>query len=422
MKKNSKISEFYKKSQDERINLVQDFADLSVEDVALLKNSTPAFSAINRLAENVIAAFYLPLGIVTNFLINGKNYLIPMVTEESSVIAGVSNAAKFARACGGFTATSTIPLMIGQIQLVGISDFEKAKNEIEKNKLILIEMANKQDPVLLQLNGGAIDIEARGLDTERGRMLIVHLIINVKDAMGANIVDTMLEKISPMLEDLSGGRRLLRIVSNFAIKRIACAKAKWSKDEIGEDVIENILDAYAFAKADIFRCATHNKGIMNGIDAVAIATGNDFRAIEAGAHSFAMQDNSYRPLTSYYKDENGDLVGEIKLPMAVGIVGGSTYANKVSKLCLKILRVKSASELSEVMAAVGLAQNFAALRVLVGEGIQAGHMKLHAKKIAINCGASNGDVDLIASKMVSEKNISINRAKEILDQLKKDRG
>ncbi|HBS48493.1 TPA: hydroxymethylglutaryl-CoA reductase, degradative [Candidatus Dependentiae bacterium] len=418
MRKSSRIGEFYKKNQQERLDLIRDFANLTNDELLLLRNLSLDFSVVSRLAENVISVFPMPLGIATNFLINQKDYLIPMVTEESSVIAAASNAAKLARFLGGFISSASEPIMIGQIQLTKIPDFQKAKNVIDKNKQYLIDLANLQDPILVEVGGGVVDLQIRELDTERGKMMIVHLLINVKDAMGANIVDTMLEAVAEKLESLSGGTKLLRIVSNLATYRIAEAKATWSKEDLGEEVIENILDAYAFAKADFYRCATHNKGIMNGVDAVAIATGNDFRAIEAGAHSFAALENNYQPLTKYYKNENGDLVGEIKLPLPVGIIGGSTQANKISKICLKILDVRSAQELSGVIASVGLAQNFAALRALVCEGIQAGHMKLHAKKVAINAGASNGHVDLIASRMVEEKNISIVRAKEILAILK----
>ncbi len=377
----SRIKEFYKKTHSQRLDIIKNFASLNNLEIATLKNlNSLAFENADRMIENVISTMSLPLGIATNFIINGKDYLIPMATEEPSIIAAASKAAKIARLSGGFSTIAAVPIMIGQVQLVGVKNFKKAKEQIEQNKKILIDLANQKDPLLVKLGGGALNIETKEINTIRGKMLIVHLLINVKDAMGANIIDSMVEEISPTLEKICGGVARLKIVSNLPVHRIVQAKAIWKKDTIGEDCIEGILDAYAFALADPYRQATHNKGIMNGIDAVAIATGNDFRALEAGAHTFVTLNNSYKLLTKYYKTQNGDLVSEIRLPLSAGIVGGITQIHPTAKICLKILGVKTATELAQIMATVGLAQNFAALKALVTEGIQAGHMKLHNKK------------------------------------------
>ncbi len=415
VKKSSRIRHFYKKNHNERLSILQRFANLTSEEINTLKNlNTLDFNSANRMIENVVSTMPIPLGIATNFLINNKDYLIPMAIEEPSVIAAASSAAKLARISGGFIAQSSDPLMIGQIQLTKIKDLNKAKKEILKNKNELLILANQQDSILIQMGGGAKDIQVRILKTITGKMLIVHLIVDVRDAMGANIINTMSEKIAPLLEELSNGIVSLRIVSNLPIQRIVKATAIWQKELIGEQTVDHIIDAYAFALADPYRCATHNKGIMNGIDAVAIATGNDFRAIEAGAHAFASLNKKYKPLTKYYKNKSGDLVGEIELPLAFGIIGGITQSHPTAKINLKILNVKTSSELAQIIASVGLAQNFAALRALVNEGIQKGHMKLHSRNIAITAGAQNEIIDLVAQKMVKEKNISVQRAKELI--------
>ena len=380
--KSSRFEGFYKKTLSERLSFIQDFAELSVDDLALLRNIVLLDTEnTDKIIENVISSFYLPLGIATNFLINNKDYIVPMVTEEPSVVAASCNAAKLARVCGGFTVSSTKNIMIGQVFLKAVKDLESAREAIKKSSNELLNLANKQDPKLVSLGGGACEIQTFNLTTARGVFLSAHLLVDVKDAMGANIVNTMAEAIAPELEKLTGGQAKLSIVSNLAVKRITTASATWSKASLGSDLIEGILDAFAIAQADPFRCATHNKGIMNGIDAVAIATGNDFRALEAAAHSFAVfGEDGYKPLTSYSLDDNENLVGKIELPLAVGIVGGATQHLPMARLCLKILGVKSASELAQVMAAVGLAQNFAALKALVSEGIQKGHMRLHKRK------------------------------------------
>lgn len=330
--------------------------------------------------ENVVAVMPYPMGIATNFCINGHDHLIPMVTEEPSVVAGASHAAKLARPRGGFQVDVMRSLMIGQIVLVGIPDIQKTCTLLEKHKEELLALANEKDPLLCSLGGGARDIKLREVQTKRGAMLALHLIVDVKDVMGANVVNTMAEAIAPKIEQLCGGRARLKIVSNLSTKRMVKAQATWNKDVIGFDTIEGILDAQAFACADQWRATTHNKGIMNGIDAVALATGNDVRALEAGAHSFAARSGSYQPLTHYEKNNQGDLTGYLEIPLSVGILGGMTTAHPTSRVALKLLGVSNACDLAAIMGAVGLAQNFAALRALVTEGIQKGHMRLHARK------------------------------------------
>lgn len=418
--KTSKLSGFYKLSPEDRLRIVKEFADLSGEEVATLSNTGAlAMELANRMIENVIGGFTLPLGIATNFRINGRDYLIPMALEEPSVVAAASNVAKMARAKGGFTASATEPRMIGQIQLIGVANAGEAEKKIITSKSAILELANKQDPVLVKFGGGARDLEVRALDTLAGKMLVVHLLVDCRDAMGANAVNTMAEAVAPRLERLSGGKALLRIISNLAVHRLARAKAVFAKEAIGgEEVVDAILKAYAFAEADEYRCATHNKGIMNGIVAVALATGNDTRALEAGAHAYAALNGKYTPLTRYERNSDGDLVGEIELPMAAGLVGGATAVHPSAKACVKILGVKTASELAQVMASVGLAQNFAALRALATEGIQRGHMSLHARNIAVMAGAEGELVDRVAERLVAEQKIRVDRAKEILAGLR----
>ncbi len=424
MNRSSRISGFYRLSIEERLRLVKEFAELTDQEVEVLR-MTGALKAdqADRMIENVIGTMELPLGIAVNFRINGKDYLIPMAIEEPSVVAAASNAAKMARAKGGFRTSSTEPLMIGQIQLTEVEDPPKAKQAILSKKEEILEMANEQDPVLVELGGGARDLEVRIVDSEVGPMVVVHLIVDTRDAMGANVVNTMAEAVAPFIERISGGKFCLRIVSNLAARRLARAEAIFAKEELGgEEIVDAIIRAYALAAADPYRCATHNKGIMNGIIAVALATGNDTRALESGAHSYAAFRDGYHPLTEWKKDENGDLVGRIEVPVAVGIIGGATKVNPIARVNLKILGVKSARELGEVMAAVGLAQNLAALRALAAEGIQAGHMRLHARNIAVMAGAEGELVDKVVERLVREKKIRIDRAKEILEELRGERG
>lgn len=418
--KSSRIPKFYQLSPEERLKHVAEFAGLTQEEIALLRRECGLdLATANRMIENVIGIFGLPIGIATNFLINGKDYLIPMVIEEPSVVAAASNAAKMMRDGGGIFSISTGPIMIGQVQVVGVKDIEGARFDVLRMKDEILKIANEKDPVLVSLGGGAKDVEARVISSPLGPMLIVHLIVDVRDAMGANAVNTMAEAVAPYISELTGGKVYLRILSNLADRRLVRAKATVPKESVGgEDVAKGIVYAWAFAAADPYRAATHNKGIMNGIDAVVIATGNDWRAIEAGAHAYAARNGRYEPLTKWELDERGDLVGTIELPIAVGIVGGATKTNPLARICLKILGVKTASELAEVIGAVGLAQNLAALRALAAEGIQRGHMSLHAKNIAAMAGAVGDEIDKVAELMVKEGVVRVDKAIEILQKLR----
>ncbi len=421
MEHTSQISGFYRLNVEERLKIVKDFANLSDDEVAQLKTRTPlGIETADRMIENVIGIMPIPLGIAVNFLINGKDYLIPMAIEEPSVVAAASNAARMARAKGGFQASSTQPIMISQIQVTGLGDPHHARNKVLMRKDDIVKLANEQDPLLVSLGGGAKDLDAKVIDTTRGKMLIVELHVDCRDAMGANVANTMAEAIAPHVEQITGGKALLRIVSNLATLRLARASAVFDARTIGgEEVVERILDAYAFAESDPYRCATHNKGIMNGITAIVLATGNDTRAIEAGAHAYAARTGRYTSLTKWEKNSDGNLVGSIEVPMALGLVGGATKSNPISKICIRILGVKSANELAEIAASVGLAQNFAALRALATEGIQKGHMKLHARNIAIMAGASGDTVDLVADEMIKTGKIRIDIAKSILEKMGK---
>ncbi|MCX8174445.1 MAG: hydroxymethylglutaryl-CoA reductase, degradative [Thermoplasmata archaeon] len=425
----SEISGFYKMSIDERLKLVKEFANLGDADLEPVKNPASIDpKMLDRMIENVVGCMMLPMGIAVNFLINGKDYLVPMAIEEASVVAAASHGAKLARAGGGFTATTTEPVMIGQVQLTRVPDPYGAKMRILEHREEILAMANEKDPVLVKLGGGARDLNVRVLESRRGSYVVVHLLVNTRDAMGANAVNTMAEAVASFLEKITGGRVVLRILSNLAVYRLARARALFKKELLGkddlelggEDVVEAILDAYELAEVDPFRCATHNKGIMNGISAVAIATGNDFRALEAGAHSYAFYAHgTYKPLTKYEKDAEGNLVGTIEIPLAVGLVGGVTAVHPTAKAAIKILGVKSAQELAGIMASVGLAQNFAALRALATEGIQKGHMSLHARNIAATAGAVGEEIDLIAEKLVAERKIRVDRARELLEELRR---
>ena len=370
------------------------------------------------MIENVVGVLPIPLGIAVNFLINGRDYLIPMAIEEPSVVAAASHAAKLARPSGGFQASSTDPIMIGQIQLVKSRSPRDAEKQILASKKEILNIANQQDPMLISKGGGAKDLRVRILPSLTGTMVIAELIVDCRDAMGANVVNTMAESVAPLLEKLSEGRANLRIISNLADRRVARASVGISKEALGgQAVVDGIVDAYAFAAADPYRCATHNKGVMNGVTAVCLATGNDTRAIEAGAHAYASRTGHYSPLTRWSKNENGDLEGFIEIPAAVGIIGGITAVHPTAKICLKILGVKSAKELGEVIASVGLAQNLAALRALAAEGIQHGHMSLHARNIAAMAGAEGETIDLVAAAMVSEKKVRLDRAKDLVAEM-----
>jgi len=421
MEKTSRISGFHKMGLEERLKIVQSFSELKEEDLkTLTREGALHFDTANRMIENVIGTIQLPIGIAMNFLINGKEYLIPMAIEEPSVVAAASNAARLARSGGGFFVTNTGPVMIAQIQLVNIPDAYKTRMALFERKEEILSIANAQDPMLVRVGGGARDIEIRVLSTPLGDMVITHLIVDTRDAMGANAVNTMAEALAPFIQDWTGGKVYLRILSNLADKRLVRVRTKVTREALGgEEVVDGILYAQAFAEADPYRAATHNKGIMNGIIAVVIATGNDTRAIEAGAHTYAARYGQYGPLTTWEKDGEGNLVGTLEVPMAVGLVGGATKVNPVSQVAVRILGVKSAVELGEIVGAVGLAQNLAALRVLATEGVQRGHMSLHAKNIAVMAGATGALIDEVAKRLVEEKKVRVDRAKEILEGLKK---
>jgi hydroxymethylglutaryl-CoA reductase len=423
MSKTSEYSGFYKLAPEERLKVVKEFAELTDEEAdAIRTTGSLKIEQGDRMIENVIGTMELPLGVGMNFLINKRDYIIPMCIEEPSVVAAVSNIAKLARKCGGFETSSTKPVMIAQIQVTRVDDPDNAKAKVLAKRDEIIKMANEQDPILVKFGGGAQDIEVRILDTICGPMVIVHLLVDCRDAMGANAVNTMAEALAPFIEEITGGKVNLRILSNLAAHRLARAKVVLSKEVLGtksfsgEEVIDGIIEAYAFAKADPYRAATHNKGIMNGIDAVIIATGNDFRAIEAGAHAFASFDG-YGPLTKYEKDKDGNLVCSIELPMAVGLVGGTTKVHPVASANVKILGVKTANELAEIIAALGLSQNIGALKALATEGIQRGHMSLHARNLAITAGAPPELVDEVVKRLIKEGKVRMDRAQEIIKEL-----
>jgi len=416
--KSSLVSGFYKLPIDKRVEFVKHFSGLS-DDETKLFTSCLDMKIADKMIENVLGTFELPLGVAVNFLINGKDYLIPMAIEEPSVVAAASNAAKIARVKGGFKTECTEPLMIGQIQILNIDDVVVSANKILKKKKEILILANEQDKVLVKFGGGAKDLEVRILDSPLGKMIVVHLIVDVRDAMGANAVNTMCEALAPMLEEVSGGKVRLRILSNLADKRIVKSKAVFDKEKMGgEDVVDAFLESYTLAAIDPYRAATHNKGIMNGIDALIIATGNDFRAIEAGAHAYAARNGQYTSFSKYYKDKDGNLVGELEIPMAIGIIGGAGNIHPKAILCKKILGIKTAKELAEIAVSLGLAQNFAAVFALSTVGIQKGHMSLHAKNIAVMAGAKGDEIDIVADKMVKEGKIKLDRAEEILKEIR----
>ena len=425
MERRSRISGFYKLHPEERRQIVVDRAELTPDQAATMEAALAygglSLGQADKMVENVLGTYALPLGIATNFRINGTDRLVPMVIEEPSVVAGASFAAKLVRAGGGFTAEATSPLMIGQMQLLDITDLQAATLALQREKQRLLDLANQTDPVIVSLHGGARDLEIRVIpDSPVGPMLVVHLIYDCRDAMGANMVNTACEALAPQVEAITGGRVNLRILSNLADRRLARARcvipaeALETEEFRGSLVAQRIVEAYALAAVDPYRAATHNKGIMNGIDAVVMATGNDWRAVEAGAHAYAARDGQYRSLSKWALNANGDLAGSLELPMAVGIVGGATRVHPLAKAALQILGVDRASQLAEILASVGLAQNLAAIRALASEGIQRGHMALHARQVAISAGAEGDEVDRIAAIMVQERQIRADRARELM--------
>ena len=414
----------------ERLEKLVESAGLNSDELAAFQTSGLSADQADHMVENAIGTFGLPLGIGLNFVVNGREVLVPMAIEEPSVVAGASFMAKLARAGGGFTVITSAPEMIGQIQVLEVKDLMTASMELHKHKAELLAEADSIDPVLKKFGGGARDLEVRIIeDSHIGPFLVVHLIYDVCDAMGANAVNTACEKLAPHIEQITGGRVHLRILSNLADRRLAKASCTVPLKELaftnadgrkftGEQVRDGIIEAWAFAEADPYRAATHNKGIMNGVDAVVIATGNDWRAIEAGAHAYAARDGRYTSLSTWGRDADGNLTGELEMPMTVGIVGGATKVHPAAKAALKLMGVKTAAELAGIIASVGLAQNLAALRALATEGIQRGHMSLHARQVAIAAGAIGDHIEKVAAQMVAEKMVRIDRAEEILKEMK----
>ena len=423
---NSRLQGFYQLNPFERLQVVKAFDGLCDEDLRALHGGQGILSVerADKMIENVVGTYNLPLGIATNFQINGCDHLIPMVVEEPSIVAGASYAAKLVREGGGFAASSSEPLMIGQVQLVHVATPASARYDILRRKDEIIALANAQSRSLVTLGGGARDVEVNLFESSpMGPMLVVHLVIDCRDAMGANAVNSMCEAVAPLLETISGGRAYLRILSNLSDRRLARARcvvpprAFDRADMRGEAVIEGMLWAYAFAAVDPYRATTHNKGILNGIDPVVVATGNDWRAIEAGAHAYAARSGRYTSLSVWEQDGEGNLVGTLELPMAVGIVGGATKVHPAAQAALKLLNVTSAGELGAIIACAGLATNLAAMRALASEGIQQGHMGLHARQIAMAAGAPNAMIDEVARRMVEERNIKPARAEELIAEM-----
>ena len=417
---------FYNLSLAERLALIGAQAGLNAGELAALSGAGGiGAEQANQMIENAVGVFALPLGIAQNFVVNGRELLVPMVIEEPSVVAGASFMARLAQAAGGFFASADSPEMIGQMQVLDLADINEARLRLIEQKSRLLAEAGEIDPVLKKLGGGPRDLQVRVIaDSAIGRFLVVHLIYDVRDAMGANAVNTAVERLAPLVSEITGGRVLLRILSNLADQRLARARATFKLDQLGfenfapEDVRDNIIAAWAFAAADPYRAATHNTGIMNGVDAVVIATGNDWRAVEAGAHAYAARGGRYTSLSTWGQDAEGSLVGTLEMPLATGIVGGATRVHPTARAALKLLGVKTAAELAEIIVSVGLAQNLAALRALATEGIQRGHMGLHARQVAIAAGAQAGEINLVAERMVSEKVVRSDRAEAILKELR----
>jgi hydroxymethylglutaryl-CoA reductase len=420
----SPAKKFYEMSLSERLDELSLESGLPLESLKILtgEGALTAEQA-DHMVENAIGVFSLPLGIARNFIVNGREVLVPMVIEEPSVIAGASFMAKLARSGGGFKAETTAPEMIGQLQILDTPDLVKAREALLQHRDELLEEAAAVDPVLARFGGGPRDLIVRTIeDSAIGAFLVVHLIFDVRDAMGANAVNTALENISPKVAQISGGRVHLRILSNLADRRLAHATCTIPLSELAfgvysaETVRDGIIEAWAFAEADPYRAATHNKGIMNGVDAVMLATGNDWRAVEAGAHAYAAREGRYTSLSTWSEDEDGNLRGFLEMPMAVGIIGGATRVHPAAKIALQLMKVETAAQLEEIIVSVGLAQNLAALRALATEGIQHGHMSLHARQIAISAGAAGDEIDRLSDQLVNEQKINSDRAAQILKE------
>lgn len=417
--RSSELPGYYKLNVEERLKLLEAFSNLTPEETEVLRmHGSLTTELADKLIENVVSTFEIPVGIAPNFRINSKDYLVPMAIEEASVVAACSNAARIARSSGGFVSESTEPIMIGQIQIVRYSSFEEIRKAIIEHEPQIIALANTRSKTLSSLGAGARGIEIRTLNDPQ-KSIVIHLLIDVRDAMGANVVNSMCETVAPYLEDLTGCTTNLRILSNLTPHRVSRSKAIFKKELIGgEEVVDNIISAYHMANVDPYRAATHNKGIMNGIDAVLLATLNDWRSAEANAHTYHALTGNYS-LTRYSKTPEGDLLGEIEIPIAVGTVGGSTNTVRKAAIYRKVLGVGNSREFANVLAAVGLAQNFAAVRALSSEGIQKGHMSLHARSLAASVGAQNGEIDLISDEMVRNGTISMSKAKELLEDIHK---
>ncbi|HCQ46949.1 hydroxymethylglutaryl-CoA reductase, degradative [Achromobacter sp. LC458] len=423
----SRLPNFRALTPADRLGVIAKAASLTPEEQQLL--ARPGALALDRadgMIENVIGTFELPMGVAGNFQVNGRDVLVPMAVEEPSVVAAASYMAKLARECGGFETSSTRPLMRAQVQVLGLTDPHGARLALLRERERILTLANSRDKVLIELGGGCQDIDVHVFaDTPRGPMIVLHLIVDVRDAMGANTVNTMAEAVAPLVEAITGGSVRLRILSNLADLRLARARVRLTpqvldtQERSGAEIIEGVLDAYTFAAVDPYRAATHNKGIMNGIDPVIVATGNDWRAVEAGAHAYAARSGRYTSLTQWEKDTSGALVGTIEMPMPVGLVGGATKTHPLARLALKIMDVRSADELGQVAVAVGLAQNLGALRALATEGIQRGHMALHARNIALVAGAVGAEIDTVAKRMAAEKDVRTDRALALLEELRK---
>lgn len=426
MCRSSRFEGFYNQTLDNRIETVSQWARLTERETSILRGAMGLDrDRASGMIENVVGLFALPLGIAVNFKVNGRDALVPMAIEEPSVVAGASFAAKLARSGGGFRAMTTDPEMIGQIQVLDVDDPYSARFEILAARDALLTRANETDPVLVRLGGGGRDIEVRVFEsTPAGPMVVVHLIFDCRDAMGANAVNTAVEALTEDIERLTGGRVQLRILSNLADQRVARARCAIPTDALGfdsysgEDVAQGVVEAATFAALDPYRAATHNKGIMNGVDAVVVATGNDWRAVEAGAHAYAARTGRYTSLSSWAIVGRDHLVGTLEMPLAVGTVGGATRVHPTAQVALKILGVETAGELAEIIAAVGLAQNFAALRALATEGIQRGHMQLHARQVAMAAGAVGQEIARVANEMVSQGRIRAEHAQAVLAQLR----
>jgi hydroxymethylglutaryl-CoA reductase len=423
---NSRLENYRSLEPAERVALLATAVGLTEAEQAMLTGpGALPLTRANGMIENVVGTFELPFAVATNFQVNGRDYLVPMAVEEPSVVAAASYMARIARGCGGFETSSTLPIMRAQVQIVGLTDPHGARLRLLGARDEIVAAANAKDKVLIGLGGGCRDIEVHVFPhTPRGAIVVMHLLVDVRDAMGANTVNTMAETVAPIVERVTGGTVRLRILSNLADLRVARARvsltpeALATKEFSGQRMIDGILDAYTFAAVDPYRATTHNKGIMNGIDPVVVATGNDWRAIEAGAHAYAARSGRYTSLTTWELSTDGRLVGTLEMPMALGLVGGATKTHPLAQLSLKILGVETAQELAEVTVAVGLAQNMAALRALATEGIQRGHMALHARNIAIVAGATGAEIDTVAAELAAAHDVRTDRAKEILARLR----